>query len=170
VEILEATPARSRRQILLFVQVHMLFARRPCVHRCGAMIKTFPVTAMLRECPWVQQTDVGETAVSRYYPITSYLRCSNDRAWAMCLDSPIIDSSDPSQAACKSSVLADQGLYIIVNADSDHSNTYCINGVNSRYCRGRAASDELFKDTRYSVKAVSNKSVQTSVKLKRGCR
>ncbi len=86
----------------------------------------------LTECPGVQQTDEGETVVSRYYLITSYLRCSNDRPWAMCLDSPcIIDSSDPSQAACKCSVLAEQGPYIIVNADGDYSNTSCINGVNS---------------------------------------
>jgi len=89
-------------------------------------------SAGLTACPGVQETSEGETVVSRYYPITTYLRCSNDRPWAMCLDSPcIIDPNNPAQAACKCTVLADQGPYIIVNADGDYSNSSCINGVNS---------------------------------------
>jgi hypothetical protein len=67
-------------------------------------------SAGLTECPGVQQTNDGATVVSRRYPVKTYLRCSNDRPWAMCLDSHcIIDSDNPSQAACKCTVLADQG-------------------------------------------------------------
>jgi hypothetical protein len=84
------------------------------------------------KCPGVQKTSEGLTVVSRYYPIKSYLRCSNDRPWAMCLNSPcVINPASPSQASCKCTVLADQGPYIIVNADGDYSDTSCINGVNS---------------------------------------
>jgi len=50
----------------------------------------------------------------------------------MCLNSPcVIDPENLSQASCKCEVLADQGPYIIVNADGDYSDTSCINGVNS---------------------------------------
>lgn len=50
----------------------------------------------------------------------------------MCLDSPyLINPTNLSQALCKCTVLADQGAYIIVNADGDYSDTSCNNGVNS---------------------------------------
>jgi hypothetical protein len=53
-------------------------------------------SAGLVACPGVVDTPEGDTVVSRYFPITSYLRCANDRPWAMCLDSPcIIDPNDP---------------------------------------------------------------------------
>jgi len=90
-------------------------------------------SAGLTECPGVQITPGGEeTVVSRYFPITSYLRCANDRPSAMCLDSPcVIDPSDPAHAACKCMILANQGPYIVVNADGDYSDTTCMNGPNS---------------------------------------
>src|SRR5216683_7511950 len=89
-------------------------------------------SAGLTECPGVVDTSEGETVVSRYFPITSYLRCANGRPWAMCLDSPcIIDPNDSTKAACKCMILANQGAYIIVNADGDYSDTTCMNGPNS---------------------------------------
>jgi len=94
---------------------------------------TTSYSAGLTDCPGVQVTPGGEeTVVSRYFPIKSYLRCANDRPWAMCLDSPcVIDPDDPAKAACKCMLLADQGPYIVVNADGDYSNTTCQNGPNS---------------------------------------
>jgi len=84
------------------------------------------------QCPGVRKTSEGQTVISRYFPIKSYLQCSNDRPWAMCLNSPcLINPINPSQASCKCTVLADQGPYIIVNADGGYSHTSCINGVNS---------------------------------------
>lgn len=84
------------------------------------------------ECAGEQKSGDSLTVISRYYPIKSYLRCSNDRPWAMCLNGPcVVNPANPSQASCKCTVLANQGPYIIVNADGDYSDTSCINGVNS---------------------------------------
>ena len=58
----------------------------------------------------------GHTQVmSRYHPITTYSRCSNNRQWAMCLDSPCTidptnpaDKTKPQKAQCKCSVTSGQ--------------------------------------------------------------
>jgi hypothetical protein len=41
------------------------------------------------KCAGVQKSGDNLTVISRYYPIKSYLRCSNDRPWAMCLNGPV---------------------------------------------------------------------------------
>src|SRR5271169_4897612 len=39
----------------------------------------------LSQCQSVQDTGEGQVILSRYYPITSYAACSNDRPWANCV-------------------------------------------------------------------------------------
>jgi hypothetical protein len=69
---------------------------------------------------------------SRYHPISSYARCSNSRPWAWCLDSPCVrDHDNPSQAECKCSVAANQGDYVIVNADGQYGASSCATGMYS---------------------------------------
>ena len=58
------------------------------------------------ECDGETKGSDGQTKViSRYYPIPGYGTCSNDKAWAMCLDKPCtVDSKDKTKANCACSV------------------------------------------------------------------
>lgn len=59
---------------------------------------------------------------SRYYPIETYVKCSNSRPWAFCLDSPcLIDENDPSKAVCTCSIVQNQGDYILPSDTCDQS-------------------------------------------------
>ena len=67
---------------------------------------------------------------SRYHPIESYARCSNNRLWAWCLDSPcMVDRNNTSQAACKCSVVQGKGDYVIVSDSGSYSDTSCTTGM-----------------------------------------
>jgi hypothetical protein len=69
---------------------------------------------------------------SRYHPISSYARCANSRPWAWCLDAPCVaDKNKPSQAACACSVVANQGAYVIVNANGQYDDSSCTTGMYS---------------------------------------
>lgn len=69
-----------------------------------------------KECAGPTKLADGHTQVmSRYHPITTYSRCSNNRQWAMCLDSPCTidptnpaDKTKPQKAQCKCSVTSGQ--------------------------------------------------------------
>jgi len=66
-------------------------------------------------CAGVKESNEGKTVQSRYYPVKSYARCTNDRSWAWCLDkSCVVDKNDPTKAACTCSLVDDQGRYVIV--------------------------------------------------------
>lgn len=68
-----------------------------------------------KHCQSVKNTKKGELIYSRYYPIKSYVRCSNSRPWAWCLDKPcLVDNKNPSTASCACSVVSNRGDYIIV--------------------------------------------------------
>lgn len=84
-----------------------------------------------KPCKEAETTPEGYTAInSRYYPIGSYVSCSNARPWANCLDSPcIIDPSDPSKAVCTCPIVKDQGPYIIVSDTCNKSG--CESGLTS---------------------------------------
>jgi hypothetical protein len=44
-----------------------------------------------------------------------YAVCSNDRAWAWCLDKPCtVDKDNPSKASCACTLVKDQGPYVVV--------------------------------------------------------
>jgi hypothetical protein len=69
---------------------------------------------------------------SRYHPIKSYARCSNNRPWAWCLDSPcMVDKNNTSQAACKCSVVQGRGDYVIVNDSGSYDAASCTTGMYS---------------------------------------
>lgn len=79
-------------------------------------------SAATKPCQDIKQTYEGQLIYSRYYPIKSYVRCSNKRPWAWCLDSPcIIDPKDPTKAFCACSVVQDKGDYVIVTNTYDQS-------------------------------------------------
>jgi hypothetical protein len=87
-------------------------------------------SAGLKACD--EKTSKGQLLRSRYHPISSYALCSNSRPWAWCLDAPCaIDKDNPSQAACKCSVVANQGDYVIVNADGKYDDSSCTTGIYS---------------------------------------
>jgi hypothetical protein len=74
-----------------------------------------------QSCPEPTITPEGfKTTKSRYYPIKDYVSCSNNRAWAFCLDSPcIVDKNDPSKAICTCSTVQGKGDYMIVSSTCD---------------------------------------------------
>jgi len=84
-----------------------------------------------KPCKEPETTPEGYTLInSRYYPIGTYVSCSNARAWANCLDSPcIIDPSDPSKAVCTCSIVKNQGPYVIVTDTCNASG--CETGLTS---------------------------------------
>jgi hypothetical protein len=79
-----------------------------------------------------KKTGEGLKLRSRYYPITSYARCTNGRPWAACLDVPCtVEKNDPSHALCRCEVAAAQGPYVIVNADGKYNDSSCTTGMYS---------------------------------------
>src|SRR5271170_2619096 len=70
------------------------------------------------ECEGPKKDPVGQTIVrSRYHPIDGYARCSNNKPWAMCLDSPcVIDKNDATKASCTCSVLQGKGDYVVTSS------------------------------------------------------
>jgi hypothetical protein len=88
-------------------------------------------SAGLKRCDG-KKNSKGQLVRSRYHPISSYAQCSNDRPWAWCLDAPcVVDSQNPTQAACRCSVAANQGDYVIVNADGQYDSSSCTTGMYS---------------------------------------
>ncbi len=83
-------------------------------------------------CQAVQDTGEGQAIVSRYYPITSYTPCSNDRPWANCLDSPcLVNQGNPSTATCICTEIKDQGTYLFYNPSGQYSPSSCDTGLYS---------------------------------------
>ncbi len=85
-----------------------------------------------KECAGPTKLDDGQTQVmSRYHPISTYSRCSNNRPWAMCLDSRCTvdktaqdDKTKPVLASCECAVLSGQGDYLVQPGTAQ-----CTNGV-----------------------------------------
>lgn len=104
-------------------------ANKPGMVACECNVKT-GYSAGTKQCQDVQNTPAGKLVLSRYYPIKSYVVCSNTRPWAWCLDSPcIIDKKNPSRASCLCSIKENKGDYIIVT-DKYTKNT-CTTGLYS---------------------------------------
>ena len=86
-------------------------------------------SAGLKPC---EETAKGMKLRSRYHPIDSYARCSNSRPWGWCLDAPCtVDTSDPAHAACACKIVANQGDYVVVNANGQYDASSCTTGVYS---------------------------------------
>ena len=76
-------------------------------------VKTDEWSVGMKACPTKKEVSEGQTK-SRYFPIRTYSRCSNNRPWAMCLDKECwIDKNDPTKAKCKCSVKQGQGDYLV---------------------------------------------------------
>ncbi|HEX4045816.1 MAG TPA: hypothetical protein VHZ76_09145 [Gammaproteobacteria bacterium] len=94
---------------------------------CACDVKT-GYSAATQNCQPVKQTQAGELVYSRYYPVKSYVTCTNNRPWAWCLDKPcIIDKKNPSKAVCACSVVSDLGPYVIVT--DKNTATTCTTGI-----------------------------------------
>ncbi len=94
---------------------------------CACEVKT-GYSAGQEDCQEVKETSEGKQIRSRYYPVTSYAVCSNDRPWAWCLDKPcIIDKDDPAKAACACTTVKNQGPYVIVT--DTYTDTTCTTGI-----------------------------------------
>ena len=67
----------------------------------------------------------GQKIPSRYSPITSYVACTNHRAWAWCLNMPCtVDNLDKTKATCACQVASGEP-YIAVPPDGQYSQTGC---------------------------------------------
>ena len=89
-------------------------ADAPGFDACNCRVMT-GYSAGQAPCQDVQETGEAQAIFSRYYPITSYTPCSNDRPWANCLDSPcLINNGDPTAATCICTEMKNQGTYIFM--------------------------------------------------------
>lgn len=103
----------------------------PGFDSCNCDVKT-GYSAGQAPCQNVQDTGEAQAVFSRYYPITSYMPCSNDRPWANCLDSPcLINKGDPSKATCICTEMKNQGTYIFYSSSGQYTSTSCNTGLYS---------------------------------------
>lgn len=85
-------------------------------------------SAATQRCQAVKKISKNELVYSRYYPVKSYVSCSNSRPWAWCLDKPcLVDKKNPSTASCACSVVSHLGPYVIVT--NKNTPTTCTSGV-----------------------------------------
>ncbi len=90
---------------------------------CACDVKT-GYSAGEEPCTGEIKTEKGTQISSRYYPITGYAACNNDRPWAWCLDKPcIVDADDPAKASCACTVTKDKGPYLVVT--DTYTDTTC---------------------------------------------
>ena len=106
-------------------------ADAPGFDACNCRVMT-GYSAGQAPCQDVQETGEAQAIFSRYYPITSYTPCSNDRPWANCLDSPcLINNGDPRAATCICTEMKNQGTYILYDSAGKYSPTSCSTGLYS---------------------------------------
>ena len=106
-------------------------ADAPGFDACNCRVMT-GYSAGQAPCQDVQETGEAQAIFSRYYPITSYTPCSNDRPWANCLDSPcLINNGDPTAATCICTEMKNQGTYIFYDSAGKYSPTSCSTGLYS---------------------------------------
>lgn len=97
----------------------------PLLYSCGCEVRRDEWSVGAKSCEPVKEVPEGQLIRSRYHPIKSYVRCSNSRPWAMCLDSPcIIDKNDKTKAKCTCSVVQNQGDYLV-----EPDTNQCTNGA-----------------------------------------
>ena len=93
---------------------------------CACEVKT-GYSLGTQPCGSAQQIKDGQLQ-SRYYPIKSYARCSNDRPWAYCLDAICaVDKGDKTKASCTCSLVRNQGDYVITG--DTYTKSTCTTGI-----------------------------------------
>lgn len=104
-------------------------AGKPGYASCACEVKT-GYSVGTKSCLAVKNDTHNQSLDSRYYPITSYASCSNERPWAWCLDSPCkIDPKDPNKAACLCSIVKNLGDYVVVS--DNYNKSICDTGLYS---------------------------------------
>ena len=75
-------------------------------------------------CEEMKKVPEGLLIRSRYAPgFKTYARCSNNRPWAMCLDSPcVMDKPNSPQAKCTCPIVQGQGDYMVQPGTDQCSN------------------------------------------------
>ncbi len=85
-------------------------------------------SAGYKACSIKRDNDGYEEIKSRYYPIGSYVQCSNARPWALCMDSPcVVDPNNPKKAYCTCDIIYNKGDYVLPSDTCDK--TKCANGL-----------------------------------------
>lgn len=117
---------------------------------CGCSVQT-GYSMGKKPCQDVKQTRLGQLIKSRYYPIKTYMVCSNNHPWAWCLDKPcIIDKNNPSQASCMCSLVKNKGSFIIVT--DRYNKSLCTNGIISSATVTQANQGTNFLKTQPNLK------------------
>lgn len=69
----------------------------------------------------------GAPVRSRYFPVTSFVSCVNDRPWAFCLDAPCVIDAKGATATCTCSLKTGKDPYVIVT--DRYTKDTCSTGV-----------------------------------------
>jgi hypothetical protein len=80
---------------------------------CGCNVRT-GYSLGAQDCEQVDKPTAGTAVRSRYFPITSFVNCENDRPWAFCLDSPCVIDAKGGTATCTCSIRKGKDPYVIV--------------------------------------------------------
>jgi hypothetical protein len=103
----------------------IMILETPLLLSCACDVYTDQWSVGMKACQSKEEVPgKGQLIRSRYYPnFTSYSRCSNNRPWAMCLDSPcIVDKNDKTKAQCTCPVVQGQGDYLVKPGTDQCSN------------------------------------------------
>ena len=94
---------------------------------CDCEVRT-GLSVGLDDCQAVVAGSGGTQIRSRYFPVTSYAICTNDRPWAWCLDKAcVVDAGDPTRATCACSETTGMGPYVIVT--DTYTEATCSSGI-----------------------------------------
>jgi len=127
------SPAKSEFQLCkgifalcTYVQCEpIMILETPLLFSCTCNVHNDDWSVGMKACQGKKEVPgKGQLIRSRYYPnFTTYSRCSNNRPWAMCLDSPcIIDKNDKTKAQCTCPVVQGQGDYLVQPGTDQCSN------------------------------------------------
>jgi len=93
---------------------------------CGCDVRT-GYSLGAKDCQEAPRATVGTAVNSRYFPIASFVSCSNDRPWAFCLDAPCTIDANGSTATCTCSISKGKEPYVIVT--NRYSKDTCSSGM-----------------------------------------
>ncbi|MEO6689986.1 MAG: hypothetical protein ABIS07_13635, partial [Dokdonella sp.] len=95
---------------------------------CACDVKTgFSLGA--QECTNAAAAKQGDSIASRYFPIRSFVACSNERPWANCLDAPctVAEGSAAGSANCTCTLAHGSAPYVITTGK--YTADTCTSGI-----------------------------------------
>ena len=103
-----------------FSQCGEIQGKQPTVFCSCSVMQDYSVGT---ECEGPTKNPEAQTVLrSRYHPVDSYARCTNNKPWAMCLDAPCVvdkddknDKDDKTKANCACAVQEGKGDYVVGN-------------------------------------------------------